>query len=88
MNDENYNLYGEWNDRPEEIDILDTWFESKTWKCICRDADMGDKDSAALMEDISEHLRCLIFHLENDSPKSRIDYELKLFSELVKDFLE
>tara|TARA_B100000700_G_C14375498_1_gene548048 strand:+ start:201 stop:464 length:264 start_codon:yes stop_codon:yes gene_type:complete len=82
------NLYGPWEDKPDEIDILDTWFESKAWKCICTDAENGCKDSEELMENISEHLRCLIFHLQNESPKSRVDYELRLFSDRIKDFLE
>lgn len=81
-------IYGDWNDKPDEIDILDTWFESRAWDCICRDAENGCRDSEELMLNISEHLRCLIFHLQNDSPKSRVDYELKIFSDLIKDFLE
>jgi hypothetical protein len=93
-NDENEygNLFGDWNERPiegnEGITILDRWFESPVWRGICDEAETGCDDSLELMEDISEHLRNLIFHLENDSNRERVEYELKVFADLVRDYME
>ena len=93
-NDENEygNLFGDWSKRPidgnEGIAILDRWFESEVWKDICSEADYGCDDSLQLMEDISEHLRNLVFHLENDSNRERVEYELKVFADLIRDYME
>ena len=92
MKNDEYNLFGDWNDRPIgdsiSIEILDRWFDSEVWDQICEEADYGDEDSVEFMETISNHLANMIFHLEKNSSKSRIDYELKAFSDLVKDYLE
>ena len=92
MNEDYNDMYGGWEDQPidnnEHISLLDNWFQSKAWKSICKDAYNGDRDSEAFMEDISNHLCNLIFHMEHDSPKSRVDYELNLFHEKVKDFMD
>ena len=90
-NEEDNNLHGEWKDQPiddDRIGLLDSWFQSQAWRNICRDADNGDKDSEELMVAISEHLCNLIFHLDNDSPESRVNYELQLFHDAIKDFLD
>jgi hypothetical protein len=81
---DDYNSY-EWeNEYREEpgLRMLDEWFASGTWKGICKDANDGDNDSLELMENVSTRLCSLIFQLENNSPRHRIDYEineLKLF---------
>ena len=86
------NLFGDWKDNddslPEEITVLDRFIESDVYKAICLEAECGDMDSLSLMEDFSEHLRSLVFHLENDSEKTRVDYELKTLCQLVKGYLD
>ena len=40
----------------------------------------------SLMEDISDQLASLIFHLKNDSSEDRIAYEMNFFQALCDDF--
>lgn len=89
MNDDFGDLYNGWSESEplDSLKVLDTWFESPVWRSICKDADGGCSDSMKVMETCSEYLCSLIFHLENDSPKARIDYEMKLFKEYVNPYL-
>lgn len=66
--------------------ILETWFGSDIWDTICNDAEEGDEDSIELMETIADDLTSLVFHAENKSPQSRIEYELAKFQKLIYDF--
>ena len=67
-------------------EIIDRWFGSNAWKGICSEADRGDADSLELMEHISLQLSSLIFHADNRSDTSRIEYELRYFTKLCEDF--
>ena len=66
--------------------ILDKWFGSDAWTVICHDASEDCKDSMELMEEISDNLASLIFHLNNDTGSNRVSYELGKFQELISDF--
>ena len=68
------------------VDLLDRWFCSSTWADITRDADDGCQDSVELMQEISDHLCSLTFHLHNGSSDERVTYELKYFEQLCEDF--
>ena len=73
-------------DNNEELsghDVLQKWFSSDTWTCIC---ESEDDDSIELMEQVSSHLESLIFHLNNDSGDTRVQYELKYFTDLCDKF--
>ena len=70
----------------ENFDLLDRWFCSKAWVGITEDADNGCPDAIELMEEISDNLCSLTFHLKNDSNDERIKYELKYFEQLCDDF--
>jgi hypothetical protein len=78
----------EWSDQVPELDAMDRWFTSKTWKLVCKSAGEGDLDSMELMEQVREHLVNLTFHMEQSSPKNRIDYEIRIFEELINQYLE
>ena len=85
-------MYNDWQDNTDSgldsLQLLDRWFGSPVWKSICIDADTGCTDSQELMETCSEFLRELVFHLENNSPKSRIDYEMKMFGSVIEPYLK
>lgn len=66
--------------------IIDRWFGSDAWATICTDASDDCQDSVELMEEISENLNSLIFHLNNDSGDRRVAYELRKFQQLIADF--
>lgn len=62
------------------------WFASECWEQITKDADAGCIDSIDLMEEISDHLGSLTWHLNNQSEQARIDYEIAYFTQLCDDF--
>ena len=66
--------------------IIDRWFNSKVWQEIVEDADVGDSDSIELMEQVSDQLASLTFHLANNSGAERVAYELAWFNRLCDDF--
>jgi len=66
--------------------LINKWFASEAWSQICIDADAGDDDSIELMDEISEDLNNLVFHLQNKSGDNRISYELEKFQSLIDDF--
>lgn len=66
--------------------IIDMWFDSDVWKNIVAFADDGDEDSLELMERCNEQLSSLMFHINNNSGKTRIDYEVSYFKKLCLDF--
>jgi len=78
----------EWKDNVPELDGMDRWFTSSVWNNICKHAAGGDDDSMKVMESVRSHLSSLIFHMNNNSSRSRIDYEIKLFDDLIKDYME
>ena len=80
-----YNLFGDWEDSVggEEIKILDEWFQGDVWKNVVVWAERGDHDSLELMESVNILLGSLVFHLQNESPESRINYEIDQFRQLI-----
>lgn len=76
-NDDNRNVY---------TGVLDTWFNSDEWASVCETGETGDTDSLELMERVSEQLASLTFHLQNESGDERVNYEIKYFKQLCKDF--
>ena len=86
--DEYYSLPWENSDDSDNDDtaLLNRWFGSPAWSGICEEAEAGDGDSLQLMEEVSDQLASLIFHLHNDSDAPRIQYELKYFTTLCDDF--
>lgn len=88
MNYENMDKWITGDNSDASLTLLDAWFTSPVWRTVCTDAESGCSDSLELMETCSEFLRSLIFHLENDSGKSRVDYEMSLFAQLVEPYLD
>lgn len=70
----------------EDVDLLDRWFGSDVWTDITQDADDGCADSLELMQEVSDQLCSLTFHLKNNSDDDRVAYELKYFERLCDDF--
>ena len=66
--------------------IIDLWFSSECWAEIVTDAERGCPDSIDLMEEVSDHLCSLTWHLKNRSDDDRIVYELSYLSQLCDDF--
>ena len=88
MSEFNDDLFGEWEENPagDDISVLDEWFGGHAWKSVLKDADAGDHDSLELMENVSALLTSLIFHLQNDSAKERVDYEINQFRKLIEEY--
>jgi hypothetical protein len=88
------NQYNEWNDGDDnfglpDVEFLDKFIESDVYKTICRDADVhADPDSIQFLDTVTIHLDSIMWHIEHGSPKSRVDWDLGKFRELVADFLE
>ena len=81
----NFNhLFGQWGD--DSLTALDGWFNSSYWKQICSRADAGCETCLALMERVSDMLNSLIYHIQNDSGSSRVQYEINQFTNLLKQF--
>jgi hypothetical protein len=76
MDDEYYELTGQ--------DVLNKWFSSEQWNHIC---ETDEECCVELMERVSDHLGSLIFHIQHNSGESRIQYELKFFTDLCKEFV-
>ena len=68
------------------FDIIDKWFDSDVWYNIITEADNDCPDSLELMEIVSTDLSSLIFHMQNNSGHERVQYELRKFQKLIKDF--
>lgn len=66
--------------------LLERWFGSEAWMGISESASDGDEDSLQLMEEVSDQLASLIFHLHNQSGDARMQYELAYFQALCDDF--
>jgi hypothetical protein len=75
-----------YNDQGNELAALDRWFNSEEWAGIVASADADCKDSLEVMEHVSDHLGSLTWHMQNDSPKSRVDYEIKMLENYIKQF--
>ena len=76
-----------YNDQqPNELDELDKWFNSDSWAAIVASADADCEDSLEVMEHVSNHLGSLTWHMQHDSPKDRVDYEIKQLEKYVKQF--
>ena len=70
----------------DELGYLDKWFLSPEWVEVTDNANDGCEDSLELMDDVSNQLASLIFHLKNNSSEHRIEYELSYFKKLCEDF--
>lgn len=88
MNDElNFeHMFGHWSD--QSLRTIDNWFSSSYWKQVCDRGDQGCTASLELMQRVSDMLNSLIFHLSNESGDARVQYELKQFDNLLKQFEE
>lgn len=88
MNNNNDNdMFNGWVDNnPTELKEMDRWFDSDVWRNIVRHADEDCEDSLEVMEIVNDHLGNLCFHMENNSPQSRIKYEIKQFEKYVNQF--
>ena len=86
--DEYYNLPWEEDNNSDDWPgmLLERWFASDAWMGISESASDGDEDSLQLMEEVSEQLANLIFHLQNQSGDARVQYELAYFQTLCDDF--
>lgn len=67
-------------------DLVDRWFSSNTWEEILVMGELGDKVSIELMSQVSDQLYSLVYHLRMKSGSTRIQYELKYFTDLCDDF--
>jgi len=67
-------------------EVINRWFGSECWAEIVSDAEGGCIDSIDLMEEVSDQLCSLTWHLKNTSSDDRIIYELRYFSQLCDDF--
>lgn len=74
------------NEYDNEQQLIRRWFDSDQWSMVLQHADKGCEDSVELMEEVNDHLGSLIFHLQNESGPSRVQYELKYFDNLCDDF--
>ena len=75
-----------YNDQGNELEVLDKWFNSEVWADIVASADADCKDSLEVMENVSTHLGNLTWHMQNNSKKTRVDYEIKLLEDYVNQF--
>ena len=66
--------------------ILDTWFNSEEWATVCEHGETGDQDSLELMEQVSNQLASLTWHLQKGSGDTRVNYEINYFKQLCRDF--
>lgn len=74
------------NEYEDGFDIIDKWFDSDIWNSIVTEASKDCPDSLELMQTVSDDLTNLIFHMQNNSGDDRVQYELKKFQKLIKDF--
>jgi len=70
----------------EAARLMDRWFGSDVWGQIISDADSGDPDSMELMQQVSDQLTSLVWHLNNKSNEARLSYEVEWFDKLCDDF--
>ena len=75
------------DDNPD-VEFLDQFISSDVYKTICHDADNGDMDSVELIDEIALHLDSIMWLIEHDSDKDRVDYDLRSFRNFVADFLK
>ena len=82
-----WNPTNDWNDEYGQADNdfaeFDRFVNSKLYRTICDDADRGDEDSIQVMQQIADVLGNVVWHLEHNSPRSRIEYEIKCMNEYV-----
>lgn len=74
------------DDRIRGNEVLERWFSSDAWINICNDGKSDDPDSMELMEDVNDALQSIIWHVQNNSGESRVQYELGYFVKLCQDF--
>ena len=90
MSDE-YNLTPGWEDGPIDdpnTNILDEWFQSDIYKTVVNQAVLGDSDSMDLLGQIDAHLDAATFHINNDSGRPRVDYEVEQMANIIRTFLD
>lgn len=79
-------MYNNYDDRPLDLiamQEIDKFVSSETYNVICREADQGCEDSIKVLEQVSDMMGSLCFHLENKSGKERLDYELTQIKQFV-----
>tara|TARA_R110002110_G_scaffold51016_1_gene150303 strand:- start:464 stop:748 length:285 start_codon:yes stop_codon:yes gene_type:complete len=79
--------YNKWEGN-EDIKLLDEWFSGPLWRRVCDEANDGDADSMALMENVNTILASLLFHMQSNTDKHRVDYELTQFRAVIDDFIQ
>lgn len=80
-------MFNGWADNnPPELEAMDRWFDSDVWSNIVQHADNDCEDSLEVMDTVNEHLGSLVWHMKNQSSKSRIDYEIKQFEKYINQF--
>ena len=83
----NNDMFNGWADNtPPELEVMDRWFSSDVWNDIVRHADNDCEDSLEVMDTVNDHLASLCWHMKNNSSKSRVDYEIKLFEKYTNQF--
>ena len=80
----NDDQYGFYQDDKDKIQVVNDWFNGPQWKKICKMADAGSRDCLQLMEHVNLMLGSLIFHLQNESNPTRIEYEFRQFRQLTE----
>jgi len=82
-----HNIFNEWNDDPAtDLSAVHNWLESDTWNNICEHAELGDRDSIEVMEQVHLMLSSLIHHMKIDDNHAKVQYELNLFNELLNNY--
>ena len=72
-------LYNGWKDEPtgyHSMEYINNWLDGETFETICHDAENGDKDSEDALDTIHYRMENVFFHINNKSPRQRIDLEL------------
>ena len=83
----NSDMFNGWSDEsPPELEAMDRWFSSDVWNNIVQHADNDCEDSLEVMDTVNEHLGNLVWHMKNESPKVRVDYEIKQFENYTNQF--
>ncbi len=85
-NEYNFDEWGEVDHHGEAekyFSILDKWFASDKYDSIDKAALLGDSDSVEFLRTFDTYLTSAQFHLQNNSSKQRIDYEIKQLAHFV-----
>ena len=81
MYDDGYNDHD-----TNDLAVIDKWFNSDEWADIVAAADDDCDVCLQVMENVSSYLGNLTWHMQQGSPKQRIDYEINLLEQYVQQF--